>query len=60
MGTATGLDLEKDLIPSFTGNVGVAIFLDAQSLMEAIMGEQVGSLDRSVFLAVAAPRPRPL
>jgi hypothetical protein len=50
---ATGLDLEKDLIPSFTGNVGVAIFLDAQSLMEAIMGEQVGSLDRSVFLAVA-------
>jgi hypothetical protein len=50
---ATGLDVEKDLIPWFTGNVGVAIFLDAQSLMEAIMGEQVGSLDRSVFLAVA-------
>src|SRR5712691_780203 len=50
---ATGLDLEKDLIPNFTGNVGLAIFLDAQSLMEAIMGEQVGSLDRSVFLAVA-------
>lgn len=50
---ATGLDLEKDLLPNFTGNVGVAIFLDAQSLMEAVMGEQVGSLDRSVFLAVA-------
>jgi len=50
---ATGLDLEKDLIPSFTGNVGVAVYLDASSLIEAILGEQVGSFDRSAFLVVA-------
>ena len=48
-----GLDLEKDLIPAFTGNLGVAVYLDAGSLIEAVLGEQVGSLDRSTFLAVA-------
>jgi hypothetical protein len=48
-----GLDVEKDLLPSFTGNVGVAVYLDAFSLIEAILGEQVGSLDRSSFVAVA-------
>ena len=50
---ATGLDLEKDLIPSFAGNVGIAVYLDASSLIEAILGEQVGSLDRSAFVIAA-------
>jgi PKD repeat protein len=36
---ATGLDVEKDLLPSFTGNVGVAVYLDAGSLVGAILGE---------------------
>jgi hypothetical protein len=54
----TGLDLEKDLIPSFAGNVGIAIYLDAASLVSALLGEQVGSLDRSAFL-VAAQLERP-
>src|SRR5258708_10013723 len=49
----TGLDLEKDLIPSFAGNVGVPVYLDATSLIEAIMGEEVGSFDRSAFLMAA-------
>jgi len=50
---ATGLDVEKDLLPSFTGNVGIAVYLDASSLVEAILGEQVGSLDKSAFLVAA-------
>jgi len=50
---ATGLDLEKDLLPSFTGNVGIGVYLDASSLIEAILGEQVGSFDRSAFLIAA-------
>lgn len=50
---AMGLDVEKDLLPSFTGNVGVAVYLDAASLVEAVMGEQVGSFDRSSFLVAA-------
>ncbi|HEY2028015.1 MAG TPA: PKD domain-containing protein [Myxococcales bacterium] len=54
----TGLDLEKDLIPSFAGNVGVAVYLDASSFVSALLGEQVGSLDRSAFL-VAAQLQRP-
>lgn len=50
---ATGLDVEKDLLPSFTGNVGIAVYLDASSLIEAILGEQVGSFDKSAFLVAA-------
>ncbi len=50
---STGLDLEKDLIPSFGGNVGIALYLDATALIEAILGEQVGSLDRSAFVVAA-------
>src|SRR5258708_20133728 len=50
-----GLDVEKDLLPSFTGNVGVAVYLDAFSLIEAILGEQVVSLPRSSFLALPDP-----
>ena len=49
----TGLDLEKDLIPSFSGNVGIAVYLDATSLIEAIMGEEVGSFDKSAFVVAA-------
>ncbi len=49
----TGLDLEKDLIPSFSGNIGIAVYLDAASLIEAILGEQVGSFDRSAFVVAA-------
>src|SRR6185312_139817 len=50
---ATGLDVEKDLIPAFTGNVGIAVYLDAGSLVGAILGEQVGSLDKSAFILAA-------
>ena len=49
----TGIDLEKDLIPSFAGNVGIAVYLDATSLIEAIMGEEVGSFDKSAFVVAA-------
>src|SRR5438309_9781660 len=42
----TGLDLEKDLIPSFAGNIGIGVYLDASSLIEAVLGEQVGSLSK--------------
>ncbi|HTO98018.1 MAG TPA: PKD domain-containing protein [Myxococcales bacterium] len=50
---STGLDLEKDLIPSFSGNLGIGIYLDASSLIEALLGEEVGSFDRSAFVVVA-------
>ncbi|HZX64207.1 MAG TPA: hypothetical protein VFE76_02370, partial [Myxococcales bacterium] len=53
----TGLDLEKDLLPSFTGNVGVGVYLDSFALLDAILGEQVASLDRSGILAVAELQP---
>lgn len=49
----TGLDLEKDLIPSFAGNIGIGVYLDASSLIEALLGEEVGSLDRSAFVVAA-------
>ena len=51
-------DTEVDkLLPSFTGNGAVALYLDAQSLIEALLGEQVASLDRSTFLTVSELRP---
>ena len=50
---STGIDIEKDLIPSFTGNIGVGVYLDAVSLFEAVMGEQVGSFDKSAFVVAA-------
>jgi PKD repeat protein len=53
----TGLDVEKDLLPSFTGNVGIAVYLDSSALLDAVLGEQVASLDRSGFLAVAELAP---
>jgi hypothetical protein len=49
----TGLDVEKDLLPAFTGNLGVATYLDATALLEAVLGEQVASFDRSRILIVA-------
>ena len=49
----TGLDLEKDLIPSFAGNIGIGVYLDAASLIEAVLGEQVGSFDKSAFVVAA-------
>lgn len=48
-----GLDVERDLLPSFTGNVAVGVYLDAGSLIEAVMGEQVASFDRSNFVVAA-------
>src|SRR5207245_9130359 len=53
----TGLDLEKDLLPAFTGNVGIALYLDAAALLEAVLGEEVGAFDRSGFLAAAELAP---
>jgi PKD domain len=49
----TGLDLEKDLLPAFTGNVGIALYLDASALLEAVLGEEVAAFDRSGFLVAA-------
>jgi PKD domain len=49
----TGLDFEKDLLPSFTGNVGVAVYLDSFALLDAILGEQVASFDQSALLVAA-------
>jgi hypothetical protein len=53
----TGLEVEKDLLPSFTGNVGIGVYLDSFALLDAILGEQVASLDRSGVLAVAELQP---
>src|SRR5438067_3930317 len=53
----TGLELEKDLLPSFTGNVGIGVYLDSFALIDALLGEQVASLDRSGILAVAELQP---
>lgn len=50
---ALALEVEKDLLPSLTGNVGVGVYLDAGSLIEAMMGEQVGNFDKSEFVAAA-------
>ena len=53
----TGLELGKDLLPSFTGNVGIGVYLDSFALIDALLGEQVASLDRSGILAVAELQP---
>ena len=53
----TGLDLEKDLLPAFTGNFGIALYLDAKALLEAVLGEEVGAFDRSGFLVAAELAP---
>ncbi|HYR19388.1 MAG TPA: PKD domain-containing protein [Myxococcales bacterium] len=53
----TGLDLEKDLLPAFTGNFGIALYLDAAALLEAVLGEEVSAFDRSGFLVAAELAP---
>jgi hypothetical protein len=47
-----GTDVETGLLPAITGNGAVAVYLDAQSLIEALLGEQVAAFDRSTFLSV--------
>ena len=47
-----GTDVETGLLPAVTGNGAVAVYLDAQSLIEALLGEQVAAFDRSTFLSV--------
>ncbi|HYV66738.1 MAG TPA: hypothetical protein VE964_10880, partial [Myxococcales bacterium] len=53
----TGLDLEKDLLPAFAGNFGIALYLDATALLQAVLGEEVGAFDRSGFLVAAELAP---
>src|SRR5713101_5670287 len=53
----TGLNLETDLLPAFTGNFGIALYLDAAALLEAVLGEEVGAFDRSGFLVAAELAP---
>lgn len=52
-----GADPEGDLLPLFTGNAGVGVYVDAASLLEAFLGEQVSSLDKSTFLAASEVLP---
>jgi hypothetical protein len=44
-------------LPAFTGNVGIALYLDAAALLEAVLGEEVSAFDRSGFLAAAELAP---
>src|SRR5262249_46341123 len=53
----TGLDLEKDLLPAFAGNFGIALYLDATALLQAVLGEEGGAFDRSGFLVAAELAP---
>ena len=53
----TGLDLEKEFLPAFTGNVGIALYVDASALLEAVLGEEVAAFDRSGFLVAAELAP---
>jgi hypothetical protein len=46
----SGVDVEKDWLPLFTGNAGVAFYLDAAALLEAVLGEQVATFDRSTLV----------
>jgi PKD repeat protein len=48
-----GAEPEEAFLPHFSGNAGLGIYLDAPSLLEAFLGEQVSSLDKSTFIAVA-------
>lgn len=52
-----GADPEGDLLPLFTGNAGVGVYVDASSLLEAFLGEQVSSLDKSTFIAASEVLP---
>lgn len=52
-----GAEPEQALLPHFSGNAGLGVYLDAASLLEAFLGEQVSSLDKSTFIAVAEVAP---
>ena len=49
----SGVDVEKEWLPNFTGNAGVAFYLDAAAVLEAILGDQVAGIDRSTLLLAA-------
>jgi PKD repeat protein len=51
-----GAEPEASFLPLFTGNAGVGVYVDAASLLEAFLGEQVSSLDKSTFIAAAEVR----
>lgn len=46
----TGIDVEKEWLPSFTGNAGIAFYLDAAALLDAVLGEQVTNFDKSTLV----------
>jgi PKD repeat protein len=52
-----GAEPEEAFLPHFSGNAGVGVYLDAASLLEAFLGEQVSSLDKSTFIAVGEIAP---
>jgi len=47
------IDLEKEWLPLFTGNLGAAFYLDAHALLDAVLGEQVAAFDRSTVVVAA-------
>src|SRR5205085_4787672 len=46
-----GIDVPNEWLPLFTGNVGLAFYLDARALLDAVLGEQVAAIDRSTLVA---------
>ena len=52
-----GAEPEASFLPLFTGNAGIGVYVDAASLLEAFLGEQVSSLDKSTFIAAAEVLP---
>jgi hypothetical protein len=46
-----GGQVEQALLPAFSGNGVVAVYLDAHALLEAVLGELVSALDRSTAIA---------
>ena len=46
----SGIDVDKEWLPNFTGNAGIAFYLDAAALLDAVLGEQVTSFDRSTLV----------
>lgn len=52
-----GADPEAGFLPLFTGNAGIGVYMDAASLLDAFLGEQVSSLDKSTFIAASEVLP---
>ena len=48
-----GAEPQAAFLPLFTGNIGIGIYVDASSLLDAFLGEQVASLDKSTFVSVS-------